>query len=121
MSSPPLPAAPASAEAAANPNDAPHEGFPAAPAVADRAGHEVQRREGKRVREKHPLLTVEAKSEVLLERGQGYEDDGRVDERERGAENRGEQGHPSSPQRARRAQVPGCQGSFHRSAASRRA
>jgi hypothetical protein len=59
---------------------------PAAVAVADCPADEVESGKRQRVGQEDPLLAGQPQPEVLLDRGERNDDDGRVDERERRAE-----------------------------------
>ena len=68
------------------PGHAADEQRPAAVAVAQRAGHDVQRRDGQRVGQHDPLLGGQAGVEIAADRGQRDVDDGAVDEGHRRAD-----------------------------------
>ena len=68
------------------PGHAAHEQRPAAVAVAQRAGHDVQRRDGQRVGQHDPLLGGQSGVEIAADRGQRDVDDGAVDEGHRRAD-----------------------------------
>ena len=68
------------------PGHAADEQRPAAVAVAERAGHDVQRGDGQRVGQHDPLLGGQAGVQVAADRGQRDVDDGAVDEGHRRAD-----------------------------------